>query len=84
MNEQDERITLYTAADIQSIFQCGKKKAYEIMHIPGFPSFRIDTLIYVEKTEFEKWIAKNKCRSINTWAIHKYKAVRDFSNRFSL
>lgn len=62
----ENNITLYTPKDIQEIFKCGRKKSYEIMHIPGFPSFRIDTSLYVEKTELEKWICRNKNKNINT------------------
>ena len=56
----------HTAKDIQNIFKCGRKKAYEIMHIKGFPSFRIDTSLYVEKSELEKWINRNKNKCIIT------------------
>ena len=59
-------VVLYTSKDIQRIFQCGKKKSYEIMHIVGFPSFKIDSSLYVEKNELEKWIAKNKGRQVAT------------------
>ena len=59
-------IILYTAKDIQNIFKCGRKKAYEIMHITGFPSFRIYTSLYVEKSELEKWINRNKNKCIIT------------------
>lgn len=55
-----EIVTLYTAKDIQTIFKCGRKKSYEIMNMSGFPSFRINSAIYVEKSELEKWIAKHK------------------------
>ena len=59
-------VVLYTPKDIQNIFQCGKKKSYEIMHMVGFPSFKIDSSLYVEKNELEKWIAKNKGRQVAT------------------
>ena len=36
------------------------------MHIKGFPSFRIDTSLYVEKSELEKWINRNKNKCIIT------------------
>ncbi len=58
--EAKDVVTLYTAKDIQSIFKCGRKKAYEIMNAPGFPSFRLNTSLYVEKTQLEKWIARCK------------------------
>lgn len=62
----DNNLILYTPKDIQRIFKCGRKKSYEIMHITGFPSFRIDTSLYVEKNELEKWITRNKNRNITT------------------
>lgn len=65
-NEKESEVVLYTTSDIQRIFHCGKKKSYEIMHICGFPSFRIDSTLYVEKEELERWIAKNKGRQITT------------------
>lgn len=64
-NSENE-IILYTPADIQSIFKCGKKKAYEIMHMSGFPSFRIDTALYVEKTALIDWIMRVKNKKLNT------------------
>ena len=66
LNTEDSEITLYTTKDIQKIFHCGRKKAYEIMHIQGFPSFRIDSSIYVEKNELRKWISRIKSKNINT------------------
>ena len=63
--KQDE-VVLYTPKDIERIFKCGQKKSYEIMHIPGFPSFKIDSSLYVEKSELEKWILRNKGKSIAT------------------
>lgn len=65
INPNDDTV-LYTAKDIQKIFRCGRKKAYEIMHIPSFPSFRIDTSLYVEKGELEKWILHIKNKNITT------------------
>lgn len=59
-------IVLYTARDLQEIFKCGRKKAYEIMNMRSFPSFRIDNFLYVEKDELTKWIARNKHRTIAT------------------
>lgn len=61
-----DRPVLYTPKDVQTIFQCGRKKAYEIMRTPGFPSFTINTSMYVEKEELEKWIARSRNKTINT------------------
>lgn len=57
---------LYTPKDIQTIFKCGRKKSYEIMNMRDFPSFRIDTKLYVEKSELEKWLQKNRNKNLNT------------------
>ena len=60
----DAEITLYTPKDIQRIFHCGKRKSYEIMHTPGFPAFRVDGLMYLERTDLEKWIQRQKNKGI--------------------
>lgn len=66
ISEKQDFVVLYTPKDIQRIFQCGQKKAYEIMHIVGFPSFKIDSSLYVEKKELEKWLARTKGKNIVT------------------
>lgn len=66
INLENENVVLYTPKDIQRIFKCGRKKSYEIMHISGFPLFKINTALYVEKNELEKWIARNKNKNIIT------------------
>ena len=63
---KDTEIVLFTPKDIQRIFQCGRKKAYDIMHTPGFPSFTINSSLYVEKSELEKWIVRSKNKTIIT------------------
>ena len=64
--EMENQIILYTAKDLQRIFKCKRKKSYELMNTPGFPSFRIDTSLYVEHTELEKWIARNRNKTVFT------------------
>lgn len=64
--ETKQDIILYTAKDLQRIFKCGRRKSYELMNTPGFPSFRIDTSLYVEHGELEKWIARNRNKNIST------------------
>ena len=53
-----EGITLYTALDLRSIFKCGKNRAYEIMHMKGFPAIKVCGSYYVEKNALENWIKK--------------------------
>ena len=64
MDESEKQITLLTPKDIQSIFKCGRKKSYEIMNGKGFPSFRINTSLYVEESELRQWIARNKGKTV--------------------
>lgn len=66
MNNPNDEIILYNAKDLQTIFKCGRRKSYELMNAPGFPSFRIDSSLYVEKGELEKWIARNRCKRVTT------------------
>lgn len=66
IDKTSQDVVIYTAKDIQSIFSCGRKKAYEIMHSPGFPMFRIDSSLYVEKEALQKWIERNKNKNIET------------------
>ncbi len=32
--------TLLTIKDLQSIFNCGKRQTYELLHVPGFPAMK--------------------------------------------
>ena len=59
-------VILVRVSDIQRIFGCGRKKAYKIMHIPSFPSFKLDGIIYVEQGAFLKWMSTNKYKNIFT------------------
>lgn len=64
LNRNENNIVLYTSKDIQAIFSCGRKKAYQIMHVPTFPTIKINGGLYVEKEELEKWIQRNKKKTI--------------------
>lgn len=59
MNDVDTLgIVLYTVDDIQRIFKLGRTKAYELMSSDGFPSFKINSKVYVESEKLQKWIDK--------------------------
>ena len=51
-------VMLLRVDDVRKVFGCGRKKAYQIMHIPGFPSFKLDGVLYVEADALKKWISK--------------------------
>ena len=55
---ENSSIILYTAQDIQKIFRCGKRQAYELLSSKGFPSIRVGKKILTEKKALEKWLDK--------------------------
>jgi len=56
---------MYTVKNIQSIFKCSPAHAYGLVNSDGFPSIRIGKKILVERLALEKWIDKNRGRTIN-------------------
>lgn len=50
---------LFTVRQIQEIFSCGKRQAYELVNSDGFPVLRIEKRIYVPEDDLEKWIKKH-------------------------
>ncbi|MDD6146184.1 MAG: hypothetical protein PUB43_03950 [Oscillospiraceae bacterium] len=57
---------LYKVSDIQSIFKCGKNRAYGIMNSKNFPSFRVNGTLYVEKSKLESWISRMPHKTLFT------------------
>ena len=51
---------ILTVKDIQEAFGCGKNQAYEIIHINGFPSFKIGRRYYVYQKAFHEWLERNQ------------------------
>ena len=62
MNENE--IKMYTVKDVQSLFRCGRDKAYAIMKTKGFPSVRFGSQYLVEKSALEYWLTKQQGRQI--------------------
>lgn len=66
-HDQDNgTVMLLRIDDVRKVFKCGRKKAYQIMHIPGFPSFKLDGVLYVEADALKKWISKCANKNIFT------------------
>lgn len=59
-------VVLYTVDDIQRMFKMGRTKAYELMSAKGFPSFRINSRLYVEKNKLCLWISKRDGKTFST------------------
>lgn len=64
-NIDDSDIVLYTVSDIQKVFGIGRTKAYELMSADGFPSFRINNRMYIERSKLSSWIEKRTGKQFN-------------------
>ena len=59
MNNLDNNgVVLYTVTDIQRVFNLGRTKAYELLSADGFPSFKINNRVYVEREQLLSWLNK--------------------------
>ena len=54
---------LYTVKDVAKFFQIGRNKAYDLMHEPGFPSFKLGKQMRVPKEQLLLW-TKNQIKPI--------------------
>lgn len=48
--------TILTVKYIQEIFSCGKRQAYELMRVPGFPAIKLGGRYFISSKEFERWL----------------------------
>lgn len=51
-------IVLYNVSDIQRILKLGRVRAYELMNSDGFPSFKLNKKLYIEKTRLDDWVRR--------------------------
>lgn len=56
--------TLLNMKEIQTIFGCGKRQAYELLRIPGFPAMKLGGKYLVSAKALELWIQKNAGKKI--------------------
>ena len=68
----NDYMVLYNVDDIQKIFRIGRTQAYKLMNAKGFPSFRVNNRLYVQKEKLETWIGKYTGRRFMCW-LHKNK-----------
>lgn len=59
MAQQESNIKLLTVADIQEIFNCGRRQAYELVNASCFPSIKINNKILVPEHKLKEWLDKN-------------------------
>lgn len=63
-NVDNNEIVLYNVDDIQRIFGIGRNRAYQLLSLKSFPSFKLNKRLLVEKSKLEEWIARNSGRSV--------------------
>lgn len=56
--------TMLTTQDLQEIFGCGKRQAYELLHIPGFPAMKLGGRYLISAKALDNWIQKNAGKRI--------------------
>ncbi len=66
MKNERTDIQIFDVSDIQRIFRVSRKTAYSIVHMPGFPAFTIDSMIRVERTALDAWLARQKGKHLFT------------------
>lgn len=56
--------TLLTLNEVQEIFRCGKRQAYELVRIHGFPAIKIGGKYFISAKALEHWIQSNAGKRI--------------------
>lgn len=57
--------SMLTTKDLQEIFGCGKRQAYELLHIPGFPAMKLGGRYLTSAKALDNWIQKNTGKTIS-------------------
>ena len=55
---------MLTMKDLQEIFGCGKRQAYELLHIPGFPAMKLGGKYLISAKALDNWIQRNIGKTI--------------------
>lgn len=64
LDKKDFSDTLLTLQEVQEIFRCGKRQAYELLHIPGFPAMKLGGKYLISTKALDNWIQKNTGKKI--------------------
>lgn len=56
--------TMLTIKDLQTIFNCGKRQAYELLRVPGFPAMKLGGKYLISAKALDGWIQKNTGKTI--------------------
>ena len=55
---------MLTLEDVQGIFRCGRRQAYELLHIPGFPAMKLGRKYLISAKALEAWIQANTGKTV--------------------
>ena len=47
-----------TTQELSEFLGCNVKRAYELMHRRGFPSFKLGRIYKVDSTKLEEWLSR--------------------------
>lgn len=61
----NQEIKMLTVQEIQEIFKIGKRQAYTLVNLEGFPCIRLGNKLLVPQTELKKWIELQCGRTVN-------------------
>ena len=65
LNNYDALPLVLDVSDIQQIMGISRVSAYELVHTPGFPSFRSGRLIKVSKKAFFDWMEQDSGAAVH-------------------
>ena len=64
LSEKKFNDTLLTLHEVQEIFRCGKRQAYELVHVHGFPAIKMGGKYLISTKVLERWIQNNAGKGI--------------------
>lgn len=65
LDKKDFGDTLLTLQEVQVIFHCGKRQAYELLYVPGFPAMKPGGRYLTSAKALDNWIQKNTGKRIS-------------------
>jgi len=55
----DKTPAVLTVEELSKVLRIGRRQAYELVHRPSFPSFRVGRSIRVPKKGLERWLQES-------------------------
>ena len=64
LSEKKFNDTLLTLHEVQEIFRCGKRQAYELVRVHGFPAIKIGGKYLISAKALKRWLQSNAGKGI--------------------